>query len=103
MKDIDPPKAPPTPAHKFARPKLRFDWMEWLPYLEDSNIPDAQKRKWIETLWSIVIAFVDLGYDIKTDAETCGNVIDLKAALQAAVVNSSHRKNYVEEAEHGKR
>ena len=50
---------------------------------------DDQKREMIEALWSIVIAFVDLQWEI-TDAskETCGQTLDLRAALEAAVLNS---------------
>ena len=50
-----------TPKNTTA-PALRFDWHDWLPYLADSNIPDAQKQEFIETLWPIVLSFVDLGY-----------------------------------------
>ncbi len=88
MKDTTPPKRPDKPASEIARPALRFDWQDWLPFLEDSNIPEDQKRAWIETLWSIVMNFVDLGFDIKSAPEICGEEIDLKALLEAAVVNS---------------
>ena len=33
--------------------------------------------------------FVDLGFDIKSAPEICGEEIDLKALLEAAVVNSN--------------
>lgn len=85
----NPPQSFETSTPSSAAPTLRFDWQDWLPYLEDSDIPDEQKRQWIETLWSIVIAFVDLGFDIKADAESCGEKFDLKAVLEAAVVNSA--------------
>ena len=64
--------------------------MDWLPYLEDSNIPDDQKRQWIETLWCIVIGFVDLGWDVKSTPKTCGEAFDLKTALELAVLHSEH-------------
>ena len=57
------------------------------PYLDD-DIPEDQKRQLIETLWSIILCFVDLGYDIKSPAVICGETIDLKAALEAAVLHS---------------
>lgn len=65
-------------------PALRFDWTDWLPYLEDQDVPDEQKRELIETLWSIVVSFVDLGWQIKPASETCGGALDLKAILTAA-------------------
>lgn len=84
-----------------APPVLRFDWQDWLPYLGDDDIPEAEKRALIETLWSIVLAFVDLGWSVTpTSGEPAagadageapksrGQVVDLKAALEAAVLRS---------------
>lgn len=83
--------APPTPS-------VQFNWQDWLPYIEDSNLTDAQKREMIETLWSIILAFVDLGWEV-TDSpkQTCGQVFDLKAALEAAVLHSTHTRQEQEE------
>lgn len=64
-------------------PALRFDWTDWLPYLEDQDIPEEQKRAFIETLWSIVVAFVDLGWQLNPKPEICGAALDLKAILTA--------------------
>lgn len=64
-------------------PSLRFDWMDWLPYLEDDDIPEERKRELIEALWSIVVAFVDFGWRIDANPET-GAALDLKAILDAA-------------------
>lgn len=83
-------------------PALRFDWTEWLPYLDDEEATLEQTRVLIETLWSIVIAFVDLGWDIKSSPETCGEAFDLKAALEAAVLSSRDAELDREEAGHGK-
>lgn len=76
------------------RPQLLFDWQDWLPYLAASDAPEAHKREIIETLWAIILTFVDLGWEVGADldaapgAETCGQVLDLTAALRAAVVSS---------------
>ena len=88
----DTPTAHPTPS-------VQFNWQDWLPYLADTDLTDDQKQEMIETLWSIVLAFVDLDWDV-TDApkETCGQVLDLKAALTAAVLYSTHTKQEQEEA-----
>jgi len=64
-------------------PSLRFDWTDWLPYLEDQDIPDEEKRALIETLWSIVVAFVDLGWQINSRQEIPGSGLDLKSILNA--------------------
>lgn len=72
-------------------PVLRFDWQEWTPYLE--GVPEDQQQALIETLWTIVLAFADLGFAIKDEAQSCGQMLDLKAALEAAMVNSEEMRN----------
>jgi hypothetical protein len=93
---------PPTSPPENVPPVLRFDWRDWLSYFEDENIPEDQKRVLIETLWSIMIGFVDLGWSIAPtlespalensgagkSAKNCGQTFDLKAVLEAAVVRS---------------
>ncbi len=75
--------SPSTP-----KPKLHHDWEDWLPYLEQSDATPEQKRALIEALWSIVLCFVDLGWDVSDASESCGEPLDLKAALEAAMLNS---------------
>lgn len=80
-----------TPPHT-TKPTLQFDWQDWLPGVEGSDLTDAQKREMIEALWSIVIAFVDLGWEVgNAPTETGGQTIDLCAALRAAVVHSKEQ------------
>ena len=82
MKDI--PQAPPN-----TRPSIHLNWQDWLPYVEDSTATETEKQQVIETLWSIVTAFVDLGWDVRpTLQETREQTPDLRATLAAAVVCS---------------
>ena len=72
---------------------IRFDMEDWLPYLKDSNLTDDQKREFLESLWAIVMSCVDLGFHLNPAQEICGEVIDLKAVLEAAVLNSAETCN----------
>jgi hypothetical protein len=83
--------APPPDTQN--RPAITCDWEEWRAYLENVDATEDDKRQMIEALWSIVIAFVDLGWDVSgTSKESCGQSLDLKAALEAAVLNSNEQK-----------
>ena len=94
-----PPMRPPTevaPAEKPAgRPTIHLDPDEWLPYLDDPEATEEEKRQLIDTLWGIVLSFVDLGWAIETEPaggsnlppETTMSSIDLTRALHAAVVH----------------
>ncbi|MEM8786876.1 MAG: hypothetical protein AAGE76_01290 [Pseudomonadota bacterium] len=73
-------------------PKVAFDWQEFLPHLAESDLSEDQKRAFIETMWQIVLAFVDLGFEVGTPQESCGEAIDLNAALQRAIVSSDHQE-----------
>ncbi|MEM7663961.1 MAG: hypothetical protein AAF292_17090 [Pseudomonadota bacterium] len=87
---------PPIPPEREpnARPKVQFDWRDWLPYLAASDASEDQKRELIETVWAIVLTFVDLGWEVEAASEAseknCGQSFDLTAALMSAVVQSEH-------------
>jgi len=89
------PKTPPPPPAdptSVTPPKMHLNWQDWLPLLEDEDIPEAEKRQLIETLWNIVVGFVDLGWGLNSgpeiDKEICGSDIDLTHVLNAAVLHS---------------
>jgi len=71
------------------KPSFSIDWDAYLPYLESSDLTEAQKREFIETLWSIVMAFVDFGWSSKPLPKDCGEEIDLNSLVEASVVQSS--------------
>ncbi len=45
-------------------PALEIDYDLYMKMLEESDWTDEQKREFIETIWSIVVSFVDLGFGI---------------------------------------
>lgn len=92
---------PETDTNPPPKPKLRFNWEEWLPELEDWDAPYETKREMIETLWLIVECFRDQQWEVVTEApsspETCGQVTDLATVLRAAVLNSKSEVTAAEE------
>ena len=101
MKDPKPPPNTASPQDKPATtppPALRFDWRDWLPYLEDADIAEDQKRELIETLWAIVTTFVDMGFQLNPPRQSCGQEIDLTAALHTAMLRSEDTAKDDEEA-----
>jgi hypothetical protein len=86
MTETEPENATEIPVRH--SPVLRFDWEDWLGYLDASDISEEQKRELIETLWAIVTGFVDLGFELNPTQQICGEVVELKAVLEAAVLSS---------------
>lgn len=43
---------------------LHFDAREFLQYVEDENLTEAQALELLGVIWEIVVAFVDLGFGL---------------------------------------
>ncbi|WP_224815621.1 hypothetical protein [Hasllibacter sp. MH4015] len=57
-------------------PSLSVDWELYAAMLEESDRPIEQQRELIETLWSIVVMFVDMGFDLDPVRQICGQGAD---------------------------
>lgn len=57
-------------------PALEIDYALYESYLEGSEWTDAQKREFIETLWSIVVQFVDFGIGLHP-VQQAGTSVDI--------------------------
>lgn len=45
-------------------PALTIDYALYEQYLDDADLSEEQKREFIETLWNIIVSFVDLGFGV---------------------------------------
>ena len=73
------PQAPdtgPLPSSQ-TPPTLTIDWEVYAALLDDSDMPIHQQRELIETLWSIALMFVDLGFGLNPVQQICGEDTDL--------------------------
>ncbi len=74
-------------------PALTLDYDLYVRYLDDTNLSDAQKKEFIETLWSVIVSFVDLGFGLHPLQQSCESNVaipDLPAAESGDVVDSIH-------------
>lgn len=51
---------------------LEIDYAMYDEYLADADISDEERRAVLEALWSIIVSFVDLGWEVHPVSETCG-------------------------------
>ena len=72
MTSEDPDDVPEAPDSGNRLPALVIDWELYGQYLAESELSEADKRLLIETLWSIMVSFVDLGFRLSPVAESCG-------------------------------
>lgn len=47
------------------RPTLSLDVALYEAYLADSSLGEAEKRALLESLWAIIVGFVDLGFAVE--------------------------------------
>ena len=76
-------------------PALTIDWDLYAQYLEGSGLTEAEKREFIEVLWSIVVSFVDLGLGLHPAQLATGKSCEQneksapdETAISVAVVSS---------------
>ncbi len=81
-------------------PSLTPDLELFSKQLDDSDLTDAQKREFIEVLWSLVVSFVDLGLGIHplqlVMANSCEQQAEITRFIAAEtphVINSSDCSN----------
>ncbi len=93
MTDIPPEFNPET-----APARLSIDWDAYLPFLENEDISEEQKRELIEALWSIMVSFVDLGFGIHPIQQVCGQDMSLAELPAADVLNLDNTTSEFEQA-----
>ena len=84
------------------RPVLTLDVALYEHMLADSDLTDGQKQEFLQELWSIIVAFVDLGFGVhplqqarrehRGHVHGCGQnreMDDLSAVIAADVLSST--------------
>jgi len=73
-------------------PPLTIDWDLYGEMLKDSDLSEAEQRELIETLWTIVVGFVDLGFGIhpvqQASQESSGQHIEISKLIEQVVLSS---------------
>ncbi len=92
--EIRPARAQKTIGPPAAIPTLTIDWELYGEYLEEFDLSDAEQRELIEALWSIVVSFVDLGFNIHpaqlATKDCCERNDSLIAGKSASVLDCLH-------------
>jgi len=66
--------------------------MKLRPMLDNSDMPLEQQKELIETLWSIVVTFVDLGFDLNPIQQICGETQEPDTDDPLDVVSLIHQQ-----------
>lgn len=61
-------------ASKDRFPALRFDVEAYRADLKGANLTEAQQQAFLTSLFQIMPAFVDLGFDLRPGQQACGQI-----------------------------
>ncbi len=51
-------------SHDGSKRIVSVDWERYAQFLENEKLTEEQKQEFLETLWNIIVAFVELGYGV---------------------------------------
>ncbi|MEM8692608.1 MAG: hypothetical protein AAGG57_12085 [Pseudomonadota bacterium] len=72
---------------------LRVDIAKYQAMLDAPDLDEERKRQFIEALWQVIVAFVDLGFQVHPVQQACGQVGNAAPENPDAagnVLNSTH-------------
>ena len=55
-----------------AKPILTIDVERYQAYLDDTDLTAAQKEEFLQSMWQIIVGFVELGFGVHPLQEVCG-------------------------------
>lgn len=55
-----------------AKAVVRVDVDKYQALLDSADMTDAQKEEYLQALWSIIVAFVEMGFGVHPLQEVCG-------------------------------
>lgn len=92
---------------KTDRPILRIDYALYESHLRDSDLSEIEKQAFLESLWNIIVGFVDLGFGVhplqQAEADRCEQDLDLSSLMASDVISSKKgypKTQFAEAADH---
>jgi hypothetical protein len=55
-----------------SKPSIAVDVERYQAYLDGSDLTQAEKEEFLQTLWGIIVSFVEWGYGVHPLQEVCG-------------------------------
>ena len=84
-----------------ATPYLEIDVERYQAYLDDPSLSSEQRDEILIALWSIISAFVELGFGVHPVQQACGKIgteLEQSTNSESSEVRSNHRKKSDEQA-----
>lgn len=75
-------------------PALELDPQEYMGYLGDCDLTEAQKIEFLQTLWSIMAAFVELGFTTNICEQIFESGLPGESDADEGVNSAPHKERY---------
>lgn len=84
-----------------ASKRLAVDVEAYRHFLEESDLSEAQQRELIETLWNVIVSFVDLGFGVSPLSEWAeeGTKTAPQVRTDQVQLSDPHHREHQETAE----
>ncbi|MEE4538260.1 MAG: hypothetical protein V2J51_07195 [Erythrobacter sp.] len=66
-----------------ARKVVTVDVEKYQAWLDDPALSDEQKEQIVQSLWEIILAFVDLGFGVSPLQDACGQLSEIEGSCGA--------------------
>ena len=73
-----------------AKRTMTVDVDRYQKYLEGSELTDAEKDQFLQTMWQFIISFVELGYGVHPLQEVCGKNTGTLSSGAKDALDSNH-------------
>lgn len=58
------------------KPIITVDTEKYAAFLDEAEMTDAEKEKFLQALWEIIVSFVEFGFGVHPLQEVCGKDAD---------------------------
>jgi hypothetical protein len=83
------------------RPALTFDFQRYQKFVADSDLSEAVQREYLQTLFEIVVGFVDMGFDIDVSGASAQIALEADSPSVVEFDNTDINKQDEKDCEKG--
>jgi hypothetical protein len=65
---------------QLSRRRLEIDLERYQTFIDDNELSEKEKADFVNALWTVIVAFVDLGYGVHPVQSECAQLISLPSA-----------------------
>ncbi len=77
--------------HHLRAKKLEVDFESYQAFLNGSSLTEEQKSDFVTSLWTVIVAFVDLGYGVHPVQSAGGQLLEFPASFAPSTTTDNSK------------